>query len=632
MSRLLILGFFAATTAGLWLPPIIAHAVTKEFHFPEVTVDGTVTEDGDLLLQEARTFDFRNGPFTFAYFNVSDPDDHLRDFTITERLGDGREVPVEPDYASHSIVTEGFQARWSYQAEDEERTWVFRYRVACAVDVYTDTAHLNWQFIGTGWDRPTAHAVITVHLPPRFPQQTVRRTECNPAEQATSSGTGTPLVRGDVRAFGHGPLNGQVTLVDPRTIRYDVREVPPASYVEGSILFPRDAVPTALATDQPGLRSILDQEALWVEQANAIRTRHLTERRWVFGLLIGVPLALGLLVLLARWRDRVRDVPRVLDQPPGDDAVGAAALWSAWEGHLSPQNAYRAQVLRLARLGAIELRAEGRVSDPKDLTIVRRKRVLDMPKEIDQDFLWLLFGRGADAVDEVSLMNPKPGRARDSYSRYSAWWTAVRMKSGDLVRRIQQGDARLESVAATTVAIGAAGYGIWTAVWGLGGAIGWWLLPVAVVSLVVALRLIHARLGTDDRERVKRLEAFRTYLREFSSLPDAPALAVIIWEQYLEWAVALGVAQEVEKQVRVLVPVEQLRSPIPGGPTGLAGLNAFHSFQSAAPTIVMTSIASVSSGSTSGGFGSFSSSSGFSGGGFSGGGGGGGGGTGGGAG
>jgi uncharacterized membrane protein len=142
---------------------------------------------------------------------------------------------------------------------------------------------------------------------------------------------------------------------------------------------------------------------------------------------------------------------------------------------------------------------------------------------------------------------------------------------------------------------------------------------------------IHARLEIEDRTRVKRLEAFRTYLKDFSDLPNAPALAVIIWEQYLEWAVALGVADEVEKQVRAFVQVESLRSPIRGAPTGIAGVTAWHHFQTAAPTIVVASIASASSGSSSGGFGSSSSSSGFSSGGFSGGGGGGGGGTGGGA-
>ena len=147
--RLFLLGFVALVTMGLWLPPIISHAVEKDYHFPEVEIDATVLPNGDMVLEETRTFDFQNGPFTYAYFNVDDPLDHVRDFTIAEKLDDGSEVPVTPDYASHSIVTEGFQAQWSYQAEDETRTWVFRYRVACAVDVYTDTAHLYWQFIGS---------------------------------------------------------------------------------------------------------------------------------------------------------------------------------------------------------------------------------------------------------------------------------------------------------------------------------------------------------------------------------------------------------------------------------------------------------------------------------------------------
>src|SRR5262245_49096284 len=630
LSRLFLLGFVALVTMGLWLPPIISRAVEKDYDFPEVTIDATVQPNGDLQLEETRTFDFRNGPFTYAYFNVDDPHGHVRDFTISEKLEDGTEVPVVPDYAYRSIVTEGFQSQWSYEAEDENRTWVFRYRVACAVDVYSDRAHLYWQFIGTGWDKPTRHAAITVHLPGHSSEDAPRPTECRQDEAVAHDLATTPLQPGEVRAFGHGPLNGEVTFVDAQTIRYEVHDVPPLSYVEGSILFPADAVPFAVRTNRPGLETILAQERVWADQANALRARHDTERAWVVYLLIGVPVALALLVLLARYRDRVPDVPKLLEEPPEDDPVQGAVLWSAWQGRLSPYNAYRAQILKLVRLGAVEMKADGRVTDPKDLTLVRKLDALDLQGEIDQDFMWLLFGRGDRAVDEISVKHPKP-RKVESSTTYAGWWSGVKGKTGDVVRRIQKGDARLESTLSAIVAIAAAGYGIWTAVWGLGGSIGWLLVPVSAISLVAALYLIHAKLGLEDRTRVKRLEAFRRYLKDFSDLPNAPALAVVIWEQYLEWAVALGVADEVEKQVRALVPVQSLRSPIPGGPTGLAGVNAFHTFQAAAPVLVVTSMASPSTGSTSGGFGSSSSTGGFSGGGFSGGGGGGGGGTGGGA-
>jgi uncharacterized membrane protein YgcG len=629
LGWLVVLGFLALVTVGIWLPPIITRATVKDYHFPEVAIDATVLPNGDLVLEERRTFDFRNGPFTYAYFEVDDPYERLRDFEIAEVLADGSEAPVALDYASHSIVTNGFQARWSYVAEDESRTWVFRYRMACAVDVYSDTAHLLWQFVGTGWEKPTSHAVVIAHLPDMSMKAPAPPTECVPDRTALPV-EGVPLAEGDARAFGHGPLNGEVAFDDPQRVRFEVRDVPPASIVEGSILFPVGAVPASPTLGEPGLVRILDQERAWAAEANALRRRHETERRWVVYLLVGVPVACALFVLLARLRDRVPDVPDLLEQPPEDDAVAAALLWSAWRGHLAPQNAYRAQILRLARLEAIELRAEGRVTDPKDLTIVRTADALDLPTEADQDFLWLLFGRGDSAVDEVSVRHPRP--RREGYASYTKWLEATKARASDLLRRIRKGDARIESTGAAIVAIGAAVYGIWTAVWGLGGSIGWLLVPVALVSLLVALRIIPARLGLEDRTRVLRLAAFRRYLRDFSDLPNAPALAVVIWDRYLEWAVALDVADEVERQVRALVPVETLRSPIPGGPTGLAGLHAWNSFRAAAPSIVLHSMAaSSSSGSTSGGFGSFSSSSGFSGGGFSGGGGGGGGGTGGGA-
>ena len=93
--------------------------------------------------------------------------------------------------------------------------------------------------------------------------------------------------------------------------------------------------------------------------------------------------------------------------------------------------------------------------------------------------------------------------------------------------------------------------------------------------------------------------------------------------------VALGVADEVEKQVRALVPAESLRSPMRGAPTACRD-HRLPTVHAAAPGLVL-SIGERRQRVHERGFGSSSSSSGFSSGGFSGGGGGGGGGTGGGA-
>jgi uncharacterized membrane protein len=218
-----------------------------------------------------------------------------------------------------------------------------------------------------------------------------------------------------------------------------------------------------------------------------------------------------------------------------------------------------------------------------------------------------------------------------AHLRYTKWMEDGKKNADRALKAIQHGDARFESVMTGVVTIAAGLYGFYTATFGVGGRVGWWLVPECIVLGLVALRFIAARVEPQLRERIAKLRAFRSYLKHFSSLPNAPATAVIVWEKYMEWATALGVAKKVEKQIRALVPAEQLSSPWPNSQiTGIAAINMWSTLNASTPSLVASSSATYSSGSSSGGFGGSSSFSG-GGGGFSGGGGGGGGGTGGGA-
>jgi uncharacterized membrane protein len=616
----LLLAFTFFTVGIPVLIAVIQRGTEKAYRFPVVSIDATVRPDGDLILQERRTVEFRNGPFTYAYFDVNEPQAFVREFRVTELTPSG-EVPRE---SFPSQIGGHFEATWFYpDANDERRTFVFRYRVACAVQVYADTAHLYWQFIGTGWAAPTDHAVVTLHLPGRAPEGTATLpASCDPEhEPMRSASDATPLGAGDVRAWGHGPLNGEVHVVDPQTVRFEVHDVPAHRFVEGSILFPRASVPSASASAEHAFDRIRTYEADLASQANAARREHRDERRLLWILLSVMPGAYVFLVLLAKLRDRVPGVPRVVQEPPEEDPVETALLWSAWRGHLNPMAAYRTQLLHLASSGAIRIEAVGRVTDPEDI-VARRG---DVPgDERDRRFVEMLF---ADRGETISLKKParvKHPKGLSPAAQYKAWWDNAQARAGDVLVRVRKGDSRLESVTAFLVA------GL-AAVMALTASGQGWLrlavLAVGVLGMVVALRLIPARLDPPTRERVAKLAAFRRFLRRFSDLPNAPALAIVIWERYLEFATALGVAREVEKQVKALVPVESLPSPFPGAPSDGAGLSLWDTVDARAIVVMLSSTTTASSSSSSG-FGSFSSSSGF-GGGFSGGGGGGGGGTGG---
>lgn len=592
----------------------------KSYDFPRVEVDATVRPDGSIDLVERRTFDF-DGRFSFAYFTIAWPVEQIEGFSVTE---DGRPLDV-----TQEPYIGGFRGRWNFAAEDEERTFTISYRALCAVDVYTDAAHLLWQFIGTGWEEPTEQARILVHLPPKAAGRFRRPAAACPSPLERPPAGTEPLGAGEVRAWGHGPFNGQVTIRDPQTVEFRVRDVPPGAFVEGSILMPPEAVPDVFRQPIAQRESILALEGALAQQANAARREELARlrvlalrRRFLIGALIGVPVLFGLLAYLSRRRDRVPGVPQMLQEPPADrHPMELAQLWGEANGSLSAKTLYRTQMLHLARTGAIDVQAEGRVSDPEDFILRLRK----MPEHgLDREFAEFLFPDGRQD-GSVSLKKLRPTGKRRGELR--EWWDEAKDLTRGGLGKVRSG-GRWESTLTTALGVGGMAAGAFGADY-FGTPLVLLLILVSLVGMIAAHILIRPRLAPRWREEVAGWRAFRRFLKDFSSLRDAPAVAVVIWERYLVFATALGVADRVEKQVQALVPPERLVEPWPGAPSGLNGLLWAHAFNTV-PSHAAATAAVGSSSSFSGGVGSFSSGGGF-GGGFSGGGGGGGGGTGGGA-
>jgi uncharacterized membrane protein YgcG len=283
------------------------------------------------------------------------------------------------------------------------------------------------------------------------------------------------------------------------------------------------------------------------------------------------------------------------------------------------KNAYRAELLWLASQRLVEVQAEGQVSSPKDIRLVLK----DLPSNpYDADFVEYLFPKGVGPVElsEVKAKGSRLQKLRD--------W--VKLVQGKEKTQRSHRHHRWETTAMWLGLLAVAVVMFWAAARLHQGEIAWLVLSLATVW-VIARMFVPPRLPPDLRDRVGRWAAFRTFLKRFSSLPDAPAMAIVIWEQYLAYATALGVADRVSRQVKAVLPPENVPAPWAGAPPGLNGYIWARSLSVDAPVSTTVAAATSSGISWSGSGGSFSSSGGFGGGGFSGGGGFGGGGGGGGA-
>jgi hypothetical protein len=286
-----------------------------------------------------------------------------------------------------------------------------------------------------------------------------------------------------------------------------------------------------------------------------------------------VPSVFGLLLLIARIRDFVPGMPHVLPEAPEDiHPVELAILWSTFRKHYAPRTAYRTEIIHLASDGVIRLEAIGTVSDPLDfrLTLERATQTdIDMqPSALDVEFIDYMFpGPGSKPGDSVLLSDLR--KEADGRERLAKWWGDAFSGVRTLLTRILN-NTRVEWAAACAlglflfpalIASAAPDYVITDSPASLSlmaGGVAWlftaWALP--------------ARLPQDLRARMAAWRAFRRFVRRFPSLRDTPAAGVVLWGDYLDYAVALGVAHHVERQIRGLSAVS---APWRGAPSGRQG-------------------------------------------------------------
>ena len=332
-------------------------------------------------------------------------------------------------------------------------------------------------------------------------------------------------------------------------------------------------------------------------------------------LAVGATLAvLLIMVAVARARaGRAPGVPGILMEPPEEiHPAELAILWGSFR-RSSPLTAaigvfdpwtqralFQTELLHLAQQGVIELEAVGRVTEPEDLRVSLRKQ----PDGLDQGFVGYLFAGGntTRTLQEVA--------ATADASLFSRWAGGLRTKvMMSMVTTQLRGGGRptfspLGMVMwglRTFVPLSRLGRG-WTAklasLVSFGGAIAASMIFPApqsfalaggcIIAGMVAVRLMPYRVPAAFRERISRWGAFRRFLVSHADLDDAPAAAVTVWERYLVYASALQAAEEVQGQVRQVLPMTHMLLPWLGAPTGDASAAWVQSLGTLAPKGVRT--------------------------------------------
>ena len=426
-------------------------------------------------------------------------------------------------------------------SQNERKEFIFRYNLTRGLTVYRDIAQLNRKMVGKEWQNSIGNISVTVNLPEN-------------------------VKKDDIYAFGHGPLTGNIEILDGKSVRYTLNDYRPGEFLEVNLLFPKNILTSfnpLLMKNKSALKEILDMEGNLAKEANDARKRAI----------IGFYLGRVVLVLAVAWwlflvvfiylknskRYKVEnEYGEYFRELPDDYSPSIAGTLVSRNLYPSGRELF-AMLLDLVRKGHLKLE-EGE----KTTTLILQESGKPLSEEEKFILNWYIreLGDGEKIVlESVEASIKGRGGAKEFNRNYERWRTIV---YSDMLEKNLKMDKRDKF---------STSLGIFT---GIAYFIGGGLLVVYFQSELFILMILlgfillpytfsRKRASLEKEKAISRWEAFKKFLVDYSNLEEAKLASIELWEHYFVYAVALGVAEKVAKGYSKIMSKKGEESTIIGG-------------------------------------------------------------------
>lgn len=521
---------------GLLLLPQALEA--RSHRFLDLAIEVRLGADGMVRITETHTVQFE-GTFEGMYQWIdTGRGGQVRDILVSEQGRLYTQIEGDsPGPAGTYFVRQDkneVYVDWSFEATDETRVFQVSYIMDQVVLKHEDVAEFYYQFVGRDWKEPRDYVRVVLNLP-------------------------IGATMDEVAAWGHGPSHGQVTIESGRQIVWEVENLPARTFVEGRAVFPTRLVPgISHSTGKVALQSIIEEEARSVERNERIRKR----------LELDPFLALGVLVLLivltfAFWYRFGKQVASFKDKyykelPANYSPAELAILYR----QVATSRDFTATLFDLARRGYLQIeeipgpekRGKQVESSYRFLPRTTMEASVAALRPHEEQILRLLF----EEIDpEQVTLKDFQDHVKANTKAFTEFWTAW----GKEVKNTADQNDFFDKAHKKKVL--------------------WYLIPalllvvVAIPVLILELFLtgtvllvmgfvatITVAVAADRRsaqgyEEYTKWRAFRRYLKEFSRVETTRVGSLGIWEEVLPYAITLGVADQLLKQLELRFPVQQ---------------------------------------------------------------------------
>ena len=507
----------------------------RSFEITDYQAQVKILKNGDIQVNEIFEYDF-DGDFNGVIRTIGiKGSDGFKYFKASEYFPQDKELEYTQSLAADMVTYKIYD-----KSSNERKLFLLEYQLKNVVILYNDTAEFYWKFFDESNTSPIGHIKIEIELP------------------------STEVSAEELKVFGHGPLDGKVSIREDGKIVYEVFGLSAREMVEARILFPTSMIPDSTKIiNQSKFAEIMKEELGWAKKAD--REMYFNIIGFLLALLVvlfNIFLAIRLYFKYDRelkpevemdyYRELPQDItPAVLSKLMSIQGVGSKDIMATL------MDLVRKKYLKIEEI------PKGRKKDYKFISI-EEGDTTNLKEHESYLIHWLFYsiGNGTSVTLKEIKDYAKASRTQSSFRHnYNKWVKKV----GEEFKKYNYFGESKEGLktAGKVVLMEFAGVFL---LFALGALLKMQLLMIIPLLLAVSFTgfgviiygaLIRKKTQTGINEYTK-WRAFKQFLLHFSNMKDYEIPSVVVWEHYLVYAISLGVADKVISKLKLVLSSQDI--------------------------------------------------------------------------
>ena len=457
-----------------------------------------------------------------------------------------------------------FEIAWGVGLDSSSATKTYKvsYTVEDAVSKHSDYAQLYWQFVGEDFGISSDKITGTITLPSNASNKE------------------------DIKVWGHTEdLNGEIYVTGLNKIEFTVNDFSSGRYVEIRTLFPTNMINFSnRGNNIEILDSVIKEETVWANEANARRA----QRAFINGIItVGIDIVLILISFvfisnLLKKKKKIKEMKKLLPieniiyfrEMPRKNATPAQATYLYKKIKTEIQSydlgkIFSATLLHLNLKKIIDFQVNKNEKGKENISIKlldRTGSAIVENKDEKAIFEFLLSAFTENNKEEITVKELQAFIKKHS-SKILKLQEKIQSGTKEDLRdnKLLSKEEEKKYEKATGALVGYIMAVMFSTIFGIAliATINVYILigilPCAVLSIInlilTSIELsrinIYTQEGVNESEKWKGL---KKYMEEFSMLDKREVPEIVIWEEFLVYATAFGIADKVLKQLKIVYP------------------------------------------------------------------------------